>query len=142
MCYIHTGFELCVSYEWRVIAQKLSLSHFAFSCVHFLAFHAIIVWPLHVQSHHTWTTEHMQYKLLGTSVRRSLFIIFSMNLHVVNQKAVQFNRECYCVYNLWVQCTHRHSQSSQCQYVCNLSEIGEQDSKESSVKLQNIFRLN
>ena len=39
---IPTCFELRASYDWRVMASKLSRTRFAFSFVRFLAFHAII----------------------------------------------------------------------------------------------------
>ena len=39
---IPTCFELRASYNWRVMASKLSPTRFAFSFVRFLAFHAII----------------------------------------------------------------------------------------------------
>ena len=41
---IPTCFELFTSYDWRVMAPKLSQACFAFWFISFLAFHAIIVW--------------------------------------------------------------------------------------------------
>ena len=47
-CYKPTCFELHVSYKWRLMAWKLSLSGLVFSYVLFLAFYQIIVWTWHV----------------------------------------------------------------------------------------------
>ena len=89
--------DLC---ELQVVSygRKLSLSHVTFSCICFLAFHAIIVWEWHVQSDHTRTTSRCRSHAVqaAKSVRKSLFITFSIDL-VYLKKAVQSSREHYCI---------------------------------------------
>ena len=60
---IPTCLKLCVSYNWQVMATKLPERRLAFSVVHLLASHALIVWVWYVWSGHTRTTECMCYRL-------------------------------------------------------------------------------
>ena len=81
---IPTCFELCTSYDWRVMASKVSQARFMFSFVRFLAFHATIVWAWHVWSGHTQTTERVRYMKprlqAATGLLRTIEVRLSLSL--------------------------------------------------------------
>ena len=54
-----------------------------------LSFHAIIVWVWHIKSGHTWTTEHVQYRLLECKekfVYHFLYQLSKLEGHLVQQR--------------------------------------------------------